>query len=40
MKKVKDFFLQNLGIIYIDWEQDNIGKGEDGNYKLFDFDGS
>lgn len=39
MKKVKDF-LQNLGIIYIDWKQDNIGIDEDGNYKLFDFDGS
>jgi serine/threonine protein kinase len=31
-------FLQNLGIMYIDWKIDNIGKDEHGNYKLFDFD--
>jgi serine/threonine protein kinase len=36
---VKDF-LQKLGIMYIDWKYDNIAKGKDGNYKLFDFDGS
>lgn len=39
MKKVKDF-LQSLGIIYMDWKPDNIGKDIHGNYKLFDFDGS
>jgi serine/threonine protein kinase len=39
MKKVKDF-LQNLGIMYIDWKIDNIGKSKDGKYKLFDFDAS
>lgn len=39
MKNVKDF-LQGLGIMYIDWKIDNIGKGQDGNYKLFDFDSS
>ena len=39
MREVKDF-LQHLGIMYIDWKFDNIGKGKDGNYKLFDFDGS
>jgi hypothetical protein len=27
MKKVKDF-LQNLGIIYINWKQDNIGNAK------------
>jgi serine/threonine protein kinase len=37
MKKVKKY-LQNLGIIYIDWKPDNIGIDEDGNIKLFDFD--
>ena len=37
MKNVKDF-LQGLGIAYIDWKIDNIGKDKDGVYKLFDFD--
>jgi serine/threonine protein kinase len=37
MKGVKDF-LQRLGIAYIDWKIDNIGKDKDGIYKLFDFD--
>ena len=32
-------YLQNLGIIYIDWKIDNIGiSNEDGEIKLFDFD--
>jgi len=31
-------FLQNLGIMYIDWKPDNMGIGADGKYKLFDFD--
>ena len=39
MIEVKDF-LQKLGIMYIDWKFDNIAKGKDGNYKLFDFDAS
>ena len=39
MKNVKDF-LQNLGIMYIDWKTDNIGISKDGTYKLFDFDAS
>jgi hypothetical protein len=39
MREVKDF-LQNIGIMYIDWKFDNIGKSKDGNYKLFDFDAS
>lgn len=39
MKKAKDF-LQSVGIIYMDWKPDNIGKDIHGNYKLFDFDGS
>lgn len=39
MIDVKDF-LQKLGIMYIDWKYDNIAKGKDGNYKLFDFDAS
>ena len=32
--------LQSLGIMYIDWKPDNLGKGTDGRYKLFDFDAS
>lgn len=41
MKKVKKD-LQELGIIYLDWKFDNIGKSleKDGDYKLFDFDNS
>jgi hypothetical protein len=40
MKKVKDY-LQSIGIMYLDWKFDNIGKSKtDGNYKLFDFDHS
>ena len=39
MRKVKDF-LQSLGIMYIDWKYDNLGKSVDGKYKLFDFDTS
>jgi serine/threonine protein kinase len=39
MQEAKDF-LQGLGIMYIDWKLDNTGKGEDGQYKLFDFDAS
>ena len=39
MRDVKDF-LQGLGIMYIDWKIDNIGRSKDGNYKLFDFDAS
>jgi hypothetical protein len=36
MENVK-FFLQNLGIAYIDWKIDNIGF-TDGTFTLFDFD--
>ena len=39
MSKVKDF-LQDLGIIYVDWKFDNLGKSVHGKYKLFDFDAS
>ena len=39
MSKVKDF-LQTLGIMYVDWKLDNLGKSVDGKYKLFDFDAS
>ena len=39
MREVKAF-LQSLGIIYLDWKFDNIGKSKAGNYKLFDFDAS
>jgi hypothetical protein len=44
MSKIKNImmevktYLQNLGIIYIDWKLDNIGIGDDGEFKLFDFD--
>ena len=30
--------LQNLGIVYIDWKDDQIGIDRDGKLKLFDFD--
>ena len=39
MMEVKTY-LQNLGIIYIDWKLDNIGIGENQQIRLFDFDGS
>ena len=39
MSKVKDF-LQSLGIMYVDWKYDNLGKSLNGTYKLFDFDAS
>jgi serine/threonine protein kinase len=39
MREVKDF-LQSLGIIYLDWKTDNIGRDNNGDYKLFDFDSS
>lgn len=39
MENVKNF-LQSLGIMYIDWKIDNIGKDKNGIYKLFDFDAS
>ena len=39
MLQVKDF-LQNLGIIYIDWKYDQIGKDQKNNLKIFDFDAS
>jgi serine/threonine protein kinase len=31
-------YLQQLGIIYIDWKFANIGISDDGQLKLFDFD--
>ncbi len=39
MEDVKRF-LQSLGIMYIDWKLDNIGRDKKGTYKLFDFDAS
>ena len=42
MRKAKDF-LQGLGIMYMDWKFDNIGREKGINkdtYKLFDFDSS
>ena len=39
MSKVKDF-LQSLGIMYVDWKYDNLGKSLNGAFKLFDFDAS
>jgi len=32
--------LQSLGIMYIDWKPDNLGLGDDGKFKLYDFDAS
>lgn len=38
MNEVKSY-LQNLGVMYIDWKLDNVGISvKDGYYKLFDFD--
>lgn len=38
MNEVKSY-LQNLGVMYIDWKLDNVGVSvKDGHYKLFDFD--
>lgn len=39
MLVVKEY-LQNMGIMYIDWKSDNIGVDAEGNLVLFDFDGS
>lgn len=39
MTNVKEF-LQAIGIMYVDWKLDNLGKSVDGIYKLFDFDAS
>ena len=33
-------YLQKLGIVYIDWKEDQIGISKEGKLKLFDFDGS
>jgi serine/threonine protein kinase len=37
MRKAKDY-LQSIGIMYLDWKEENTGKSKDGQYKLFDFD--
>lgn len=38
MNEVKSY-LQNIGVMYIDWKLDNVGISvKDGHYKLFDFD--
>jgi serine/threonine protein kinase len=39
MMEVKEY-LQSLGIIYIDWKDDNTGISDDGEIKLFDFNAS
>jgi hypothetical protein len=39
MEKVKTY-LQDLGVMYVDWKFDNLAKSVDGIYKLFDFDAS
>lgn len=33
-------YLNDIGIVYIDYKLDNIGMDSNGNYKLFDFDAS
>jgi serine/threonine protein kinase len=38
MQKVKTY-MQSINIAYIDWKPDNIGIDENGEPKLFDFDG-
>jgi len=37
MRRAKDY-LQSIGIMYLDWKDENTGKSKDGQYKLFDFD--
>ncbi len=37
MRNAKSF-LQSIGIMYLDWKEENTGKSKDGQYKLFDFD--
>ena len=37
MRRTKDY-LQSIGIMYLDWKEENTGKSKDGEYKLFDFD--
>ena len=32
--------LQRVGIVYMDWKTDNLGITDQGQYRLFDFDGS
>jgi serine/threonine protein kinase len=39
MMEVKTY-LQNLGIMYIDWKLDNIGITDDKQIRIFDFDAS
>ena len=39
MNEVKKY-LQKLGIVYIDWKDEQIGINKEGKLKLFDFDGS
>ncbi len=39
MKDVKSF-LQKNNIVYVDWKPDNIGVDQNGQLKLYDFDGS
>jgi serine/threonine protein kinase len=39
LKAAKDF-LQSIGVVYLDWKIDNFGVGEDGVFKVFDFDTS
>jgi serine/threonine protein kinase len=36
MKEAKEH-LQSMGIMYIDWKYDNIGRDQNGTFKLFDF---
>ena len=33
-------YLQQIGVIYIDWKMDNMGMSKNGTLKLFDFDAS
>ena len=37
MHKAKEQ-LESVGIMYMDWKLDNVGKNKEGIYKVFDFD--
>ena len=37
LRRAKDH-MHRYGIVYLDWKADNMGRGEDGRIKLYDFD--
>jgi serine/threonine protein kinase len=37
LRRAKDY-MNSLGIVYLDWKLDNLGRNSDGIIKVFDFD--